>query len=71
VGCARVATYLTQSAEGFSALLVLRNRVDPLGLDTILALLDAFPDAVVEFATFDVGVGVYHQPTVIFEVREY
>ena len=50
---------------------MLRARVDPLGLDAILGLLDAFPDAVVEFATYEVGVGVYRQPTAVFDVREY
>ena len=48
-----------------------RTHLDPTGLDTVMRLLDDFPDAVVEFACYNVRVGVLLQHTVIFEVRGY
>lgn len=58
-------------AERTQALLLLMNLLDPNSYDDINELLDTYPNAIVEFATFSVNVGTLKRPTVIFEVREY
>jgi len=60
------------TACGFSAVLILRRYVDPASLDDIYSLLERYRNAIIEFATYAVNVGMFpHRNTVIFEVRAY
>jgi hypothetical protein len=58
-------------AKHLQAVMILRNHCDPSGLDDIWVLLDRFPSAIIEFATYHVPVGVLMRRTIIFEVRNY
>ena len=49
----------------------MQTYMDPIGYENVMGLLNAYENAVVEFATYAVGVGVLQRPTVIFEVRAY
>lgn len=60
-----------RDASGLSALCLLRGRLWPASFDEIMDLLDAYPDAVVEFSAFGVAVGwASGRNHVIWEVRQ-
>jgi hypothetical protein len=68
----RQAMTMARRATGLNAVLILRQFVDPASLEDLYELIDRFPNAVIEFATFRRLVGVCpHRRTVIFEIREY
>jgi hypothetical protein len=68
----RQAMAKASQVQGLQTVMVLRSYVDPPSLDDLFELVERFPNAVIEFATFRRPVGVYpHRNTVIFEVREY
>lgn len=57
---------------GARALCLLRAELWPSSLDDLWALLDLYPDAVIEFSAYDRAVGVLpHRNTIIWEVRDY
>lgn len=58
-------------AFGVHATLILRQYVDPAGLDWLLELLERYDGATVEFTTFSVPAGHLQQQTLIWEVRHY
>ena len=59
-------------AQGLQATFILKQLVDPPSLDDLYDLIQRYPNAIIEFATFHRNVGVCpHRRTVIFEVREY
>ena len=68
----REAMHRSIQAQGLEALFILKRYVDPSSYDDIMDLVQRFPNAVIEIATFRRHVGVWpHRNTVIFEVREY
>lgn len=59
-------------STGTEALLVLRSALCPNSQDDLWALLDLYPDAMVELTAYDRPVGVLpHRNTVIWEIRNY
>lgn len=68
----RQAMQQSTFARGLEATMLLRRFVDPSSLDDLFQLTDSYPNAVIEFATYTIDVGVLpRRRTVIFEVREY
>lgn len=59
-------------ASGLAASQLLNRFLDPNSRDDLEMLLEQYPDAVVEFGTYAVDVGVFpRRNTIIWEVRDY
>jgi hypothetical protein len=59
-------------ARGIEAAMILQETLTPSDYDALQELLDAYPDAVVEFSAFRVPVGVLpRRKMVVWEVRHY
>ena len=58
-------------AEGLRALSLTRERMDGRSRDCFDELFDLYPDAVLEFACYEIGVGVLGWNTITWEVRDY
>lgn len=58
-------------ASGLTALMLLRQHVDPQGVDALMELLDEYDGAVVEFTSYRAPVGAFRHRTIIWEVRHY
>jgi hypothetical protein len=59
-------------AQGLLAVSLLRSHCSPSSYDDIMDLLDLYPEAVIEFSTYQYNVGCLpHRNTVIWEVRNY
>lgn len=59
-------------AERSSAMAILRATCDPDSVDDLMLLLDIYPDAVIEFTSYDSPVGtIPGRRVVIWEVRNY
>ncbi|HCX88221.1 MAG TPA: hypothetical protein DG761_09360 [Gammaproteobacteria bacterium] len=69
----RVALALDpQDVHRIAAIAILRHFLDPASYDAVTELFDTYPDAVVEFTTYNQDVGVIpHRNTVVWEVRDY
>lgn len=50
---------------------LMERYMDPASRDDVDALLDLYPDHVIEFACFSVKVGVLRRQTIVWEVRLY
>ena len=58
--------------DGAVAVALLRRYLDPSSYEDLWMLLDRYPDAVVEFSTWNTLVGTSpHRNTVFWEVRDY
>lgn len=52
--------------------LLLDHYMDPSSRDDLDTLMEAYPDATIEFTCFNVNVGVFpHRNTIFWEVRDY
>lgn len=60
-----------ERAIGLKAKIILEYYTDPASYDTIMELLDMYPDHVIEFSVFDKAIGIFNRPTIIWEVRKY
>ena len=61
-----------EHAFGLNALEILRRELWPSSLADVEALLELYPDSVIEFGTYDVAVGnLPGRNTVIWEVRNF
>ena len=59
-------------AERLKAKLLLEQNMCPSSYSDLEALLDLFPNSVIEFSSYDIDVGnIPHRNTVIWEVRNY
>lgn len=59
-------------AERAAALVILRWALCPNSFDDVMALLEAYPDAVIELTAYDREMGDLHgRNTIIWEVRDY
>ncbi|MBI4876585.1 MAG: hypothetical protein HY822_18260 [Acidobacteria bacterium] len=59
------------SVHGLAAAALLRTYMEPPALDSLWALWERYPGAVVEFSCYAVAVGVLGWNTLIWEVRDY
>ena len=66
-----VRHHSTRHFRGAAALHELTRLMDPVSREHLDYLLDTYENAVVEFSTFSVPVGVLDLPTVFWEVRGY
>ncbi len=57
--------------HGLTAKLILRHLLDPIDYDSLFALLDQYPEHVVEFSGFTKKVGILRRRMIIWEVRLY
>lgn len=58
--------------QGLKAKLMLEHYLSPNSLSDVYALLDRFPDHVIEFSTYSINLGHNkHRNTIIWEVRKY
>lgn len=58
--------------QGLQAKLLVQRSCDPTSFDWIQHLFERFPNAVIEFACYDINFGVLpHLNTIIWEVRNY
>ncbi len=58
-----------KTARGLTALNILKAKLYPEGYDTIQTLLDQYPDAVIEFASYSVPCGDMNRYELVWEVR--
>lgn len=58
-------------ARGLAVNLLLRQHVDPGGIDWLHELLDRYPGCVIEFTSYWHPVGTFNETTLIWEVRHY
>jgi hypothetical protein len=57
--------------SGFAALTILRACMEDSAQEDLLALLDQYPEHVIEFTYFDRPCGVFNRNLVVWEVRHY
>lgn len=71
----RIALRKAKIAQGLKAKLILEHFLSPASYEELmglLGLLERYPDAVVEFSTYDKCLGnLPHRNTIIWEVRNY
>ena len=61
-----------EHAFGLKALIMLRQNLFPSSLSDIEALLETYPDSVIELSAYRIPVGDIHgRNTIIWEVRNY
>lgn len=71
-GKMRDALKIARNVDGIEAFEILRYGCDPGSLADIYALLDLYPDHVVEFSCYSINLGdVPNRNTLIWEVRQY
>jgi hypothetical protein len=62
----------TRHARELTAKLLLRSRMDPSSFEDLQALFEIYPEAAIEFSTYEVSVGdIPGRNTVFWEVRNY
>lgn len=62
----------SRTVGGLVALGMLKSRCDANSYEDLMELLDEYPDSTIEFAVYEVNLGVIpHRNTIIFEVRNY
>jgi len=64
----------SEHAFGLTTLMLLRQNLSPPSLDDVDAILEIFPESVIEFSAYDVCVGSLARTgrnTIIWEVRNY
>ncbi len=60
-----------RNAGGVTASLLLKENLDPPSHDDLMELLERFPNAIIEFSSYRVNVGVLpNRRTIFWEVRE-
>jgi hypothetical protein len=67
----REAQPLFKKYSGITAVLLIKERMDPESWEWFNTLLDDFPDHVVEFSIYSTGVGTLGLNTIFWEVRLY
>lgn len=67
----RQPTSSMQTKRRTEAYAYMRTFMDDLSFDHAMEILRQYPDAVVEFTSFDVGVGLLGWNTIFWEVRNY
>ncbi len=60
------------SASGLKARIMLKHYMDPMSYADTMALLEMFPEHVIEFSTYSINLGIIpHRNTIIWEIRKY
>lgn len=68
----RIALRKAKIAQGLKAKLILEHFLTLASYEELMGLLERYPDAVVEFSTYDKCLGnLPHRNTIIWEVRNY
>lgn len=67
----RQAMNAPDRAIGLRAKMILQCYLDATSYDTLMDLLDLYPDHVIEFSVFDKAMGIFERRTIIWEVRKY
>lgn len=68
----RYALLTAKTASGLRAKLILEHFLTLASYEELMGLLERYPDAVVEFSTYDKCLGnLPHRNTIIWEVRNY
>lgn len=60
-----------EHAFGLTALLILKRFFDEISFSNLQKLFDNYPDSVIEFSCFEIGVGEWKANTIFWEVRNY
>lgn len=58
-------------ATGLQARMIVEHYMDQASLETLHYLLELYPDSIIEFSCFDIGVGIAGCNTIFWEVRNY
>lgn len=58
-------------ASGLTAHLLMKQALEPEDWDDLQTLWDQYPTAIIEFACYEIPVGVLNRKTIFWEVRDY
>ncbi|VVB82020.1 Uncharacterised protein [uncultured archaeon] len=61
----------TLHEQGINALVRIKENLDASSYENLLELFNMFPDAMVEFSSYEIGVGNLNRNTIFWEVRNY
>lgn len=61
----------TLHEQGIKALMKIKGNLDAPSYENLLELFRIFPDSMIEFSSYDIGVGNLNRNTIFWEVRNY